>query len=154
MGCSMPDFRVLHHLPELSQIHAQWGSDAIQPSYPLLSPSPAFYLSQHQGLFNVSVLHIKWPNLWSLSLSISPSNEYSGLISFMIDWFNLLPVQGTLKSLLQHHNSKASMKESSAFFIVQLSSPYMTTGKTKALLRFMGLQRIRHNWATELNQTD
>ena len=84
---------------------------------------------------NESVLHIKWPNYWSFSFSISPSNEYSGLISFRIDWFNILPVQGTLKSLLQHHSSKASILWCSAFFIVQLSHPHMTTGKTIALTR-------------------
>ena len=78
-------------------------------------------------------LHIQWPKYWSFSFSISPSNEYSGLISFRIDWFDLLAVQGTLKSLLQHHNSKASMLWCSAFFMVQISHPYMTTGKTRAL---------------------
>ena len=82
-----------------------------------------------------SVLHIRWPKYWSFSFSISPSNEYSGLISCRIDWFDLLPVQGTLKSLLQHHSSKASIPWHSAFFIVQLSHPYMTTGKTIALTR-------------------
>ena len=82
-----------------------------------------------------SVLHIRWPKYWTLSFSISPSNEYSGLISFRMDWLDLLAVQGTLKSLLQHHSSKASILPCSAFFIVQLSHPYMTTGKTKALTR-------------------
>ena len=82
-----------------------------------------------------SVLHIKWPKYWSFSFSISPTNEYSGLISFRIDWLDLLAVQGTLKSLLQHHSSKASILQCSAFLIVQLSHPYMTTGKTKALTR-------------------
>ena len=82
-----------------------------------------------------SVLHIRWPKYWSFSFSISPSNEYSGLISFRIDWFDLLAVQGTLKSLLQHHSSKASILQHSAFFIVQFSHPYMTTGKTTALTR-------------------
>ena len=81
--------------------------------------------------FNESALHIRWPKYWSFS--ISPSSEYSGLISFRIDWFNLLAVQGTLKSLLQHHNSKASILQHSAFFMVQLSHPYMTAGKTAAL---------------------
>src|SRR5574337_424147 len=81
-----------------------------------------------------SVLHIRWPKDWSFSFSISPSNEYSGLISFRIDWFDLLAVQGTLKSLHQHHSSKASNLRCSAFFMVQLSHPYMTTGKTIALI--------------------
>ena len=85
---------------------------------------------------NELVLCIRWPKYWSFSFSISPSNEYSGLISFRIDWFDLLTVQGTLKSLLQHHSSKASILQHSAFFIVQLSHPYMTTGKTIALIRW------------------
>ena len=107
-------------------------SDAIQPSHPLSSPSPpAFNLSQHQGLFKW-VLYIKWPKYWNFSFSISPSNEYLGLISFRTDF---LAVQGTLKSLLQHHSSKASILWRSAFFIVQLLHPYMTTGKTIALTR-------------------
>ena len=88
---------------------------------------------------NESVLHIRWPKYWSFSFIISPSSEYSGLISFRIDWFDLLAVQGTLKSLLQHHSSKASILQHSAFFIVQLSHPYMTTGKTISLTRtFVG----------------
>ena len=86
-----------------------------------------------------SVLHIRWAKYWSLSFSISPSNEYSGLISFRTDWLDLLAVQGTLKSLLQHHSSKASILWCSAFFIVQLSHPYMTTGKTIALTRWMSV---------------
>ena len=85
---------------------------------------------------NESVLCIRWPKFWSFSFSISPSNEFSGLISFRIDWFDLLAVQGTLKSLLQHHSSKASILHCSAFFVVQLSHPYMTTGKTIALTRW------------------
>ena len=105
-------------------------SVAVQPSHPLSSPSPpVFNLSQHQGLSSESVLLIRWPKYWSFSFSISPSNENSGLISFRMDWLNLLVVQGTLKSLLQHHSSKASILWSSTFFIVQLSHPYMTTGK-------------------------
>ena len=136
MDCSMPGFPVLHHLLELVQTHVGWVDDAIQPSYPLSSPSPpTFNLSQHQGLSNESALHIRWPKYWSFSFSIRPSNEYSGLISFRIDRFDLLEVQGTLKSLLQHHNLKASVLWGSAFFIVQLSHPYMTTGKTIALTR-------------------
>ena len=103
--------------------------EAIQPSHPLSSPSPpAFNLSQHQGLSSESVLHITWPKYWSFSFSISPSNEYSGLISFRMDWLDLLAVQRTLKGLFQHHSSKASILRCSAFFIVQLS-PHMTAGK-------------------------
>ena len=109
---------------------------AIQSSHPLLSPSPlAFNLSQLQVFSNESVLHSRWPKNWSFSFSISPSNEYSGLISFRIDWFDLFAVQGTLKSLLQHHRSKASVLQRSAFLIVQLSHPCMTTGKIIALTR-------------------
>ena len=102
----------------------------------LASPyPPAFSLSQHQSLSNKSALRIRWPKDWSFSFSVSPSNEYSGLISFRIHWLNLLAVQGTLKSLLQHHSSKASILWHSAFFIVQLSHPYMTTRKTVTLTR-------------------
>ena len=85
---------------------------------------------------NESILHIKWPKYWSFSFSISPSNEYSGLTSFRMDWLDLLTVQGTLKSLLQHHSSKASILQGSVFFIVQLSYPYMITGKTVALTKW------------------
>ena len=105
-------------------------------SHPRLSASlPTFNLSQHQVFSNESVLHSRWPKYWSFSFSISPSNEYSGLISFRINWFDLLAVQGTLKSLLQHQSSKASILRCLAFFIIQLSHPYVTTGKTIALSR-------------------
>ena len=111
--------------------------DAIQPSHPLSSSSPlAFNLSQHQGLFQrVSSSHQVAKKYWSFSFSINPSNEHPGLISFTRGWLDLLAVQGTLKSLLQHHSSKASILWLSAFFIVQLSHPYLTTGKTIALTR-------------------
>ena len=128
MDCSKTGLNVHHQLRELIQTHIHRVGDAIQPSHPLLSPSPpAFNLSQHQGLFYESVLHIRWPKYWSFSFRISPSNEYSGLISFRIEWLDLLAVQGTLKSLLQHHSSKASILWCSAFFVVQLSHPYVTT---------------------------
>ena len=137
MDCSTPGFPVHHQLPELAQIYAHQVGDAIQPSHPLSSPSPpTFNLFQHQGLSNESVLHIRWPKDWSFSFSIRPSNEYSGLISFRMDWLDLLAVQGTLKSLLQHHSSKALILWCSAFLIVQLSHPCMTTGKTLALTRW------------------
>ena len=114
MDCSTPGFPVLHCLPEFAQIHVQCVNNAIQSSHPLL-PSPAFNLSQHQGLFKwICSLH---PKDWSFSFSISPSNEYSGLISFRMDWLDLLAVQGTLKGLLQHHSSKASNLWPSAFFM-------------------------------------
>ena len=115
MDCSMPGFPVHHQLPELTQTHVHRLGDAIQPSHSLLFPSPAFSLSQHQGLFQwVSFLH-QVPKHWSFSFNISPSNEYSGLISFSMDWLDLLAVQGILKSLLQHHSSKASVLQHSSF---------------------------------------
>ena len=116
---------VHHQLPEFTQTHVHWVSDAIQPSHPLSSPSPpTFNLSPHQGRHRTeSVLHIRWPKDWSFSFNISPSNEYSGLISFRMDWLDLLAVKGNLRSLLQHHSSKASILLCSAFFIVQLSHP-------------------------------
>ena len=122
MDCSTPGLPIHHQLPKLAQTHVHQVHDAIQPSHPLSSPFlPAFTLSQHQGLFNESVLHIRWPKYWSFSFNISPSSQYSGLISFRIDWLDLLAVQRTLKSLLQYHSSKASILRHSAFFTVQLS---------------------------------
>ena len=136
MDHSTPGLPVHHQLPEFTQTNVHRVGDTIHPSHPLSSPSPpAFSLSQHQGLFKESVLRIRWPKYWSFSFSTSPSNEYSGLISFRMDWLDLLVVQGTLKSLLQYHSLKASILWHSAFFIVQLSHPYMTTGKTIALTR-------------------
>ena len=133
MDCRMPALPVHRQLPEFTQTHVHQVGDAIQPSHPLLSSSPAFNLSQHLGLFQWVRLGITWPKYWSFSFRISPSNECSGLISFRMDWLDLFAVQGTLKSLLQHHSSKASILQHSTFFIVQLSHPYMTTGKTIAL---------------------
>ena len=130
----MPGFPVHHQLPKLTQTHVHRVCDAIQTSYPmsslLLLPSifPSIRIFS-----NESVLHIRWPKYQSFRFSISPSNEYSGLIS--IDRLDLLEVQGILKSLLQHHSSKVSILQLSAFFIVQLSYPYMTTGNTIALTR-------------------
>ena len=134
MDHSTPGLPVHHQLLELTQTHVHWVSDAIQPSHPLSSPSSAFNLSQPQSLFKWG-LRIRWPKYWSFSFNINPSSEHPGLISFRMDWLDLLAVQGTLKSLLQHHSSKASILWHSAFFIVQLSHPYMTTGKTIALTR-------------------
>ena len=136
MDCSMPGLSVYRHLLEFSQTHVHWVGNAIQPSHPLSSPSPpAFNLSQNQGLFKWVSSSYQVAKYWSFSLNISPSNEHPGLISFRMDWLDLLEVQGTLKSLLQHHSSKAWILQCSAFFIVQLSHPYMTTGKTIALTR-------------------
>ena len=129
---------VLHCLPECVQIHFHWVCDGTWPSHPLPPSFPfAFNLSQHQCLFqwvgsgHQVTLHIRWPKYCSFSFGISPSSEYSRLISFRIDWFDLLAVQGTLKSL--NHNSKSTTICCSAFFMVQLSHPYMTAGKTIAL---------------------
>ena len=131
MGCSTPRFPVLHHLPEFTQTHVHQVSDAIQPSHPLSPPSPpVFNLSQHQGLFQwVSSSH---QVAKVLELQISPSSEYSRLISFMIDWFDLV-IQGTLENLLQHHSSKTSILQHSAFFMVHLSHPHMIAEKTIGL---------------------
>ena len=132
----MPDFPIHHQLLELSQTHVHQVSDAVHHLIlcrPLLL-LPSIFPSI--GVFsNESVLHIRWPKYWSFSFSNSPSNEHSGLISFRMDWLDLLAVQRTLKSLPQHHSSKASIPQHSAFFVVQLSHPYMTTGKTITLTR-------------------
>ena len=142
MDCSTPGFPVHHQLPEFTQTHVHHVNDAIQPSHPLSSLFllPLIFPSI-RGFSNESLLPSRGPNYQSFSFNISPSNEYSGLISFRMDWLDLPGVQGTLKSLLQHHNSKASILWFSAFLIVQLSHPYMTTGKTKAFSRwtFVGI---------------
>ena len=137
MDCSMPGFPALHYLPEFTQTHVHWVDDATtissscQPLLLLPSTFPSIRVFS-----NESALHIRWPKYWSSRVSISPSNDQSGLIFFRIDWFDLLAVQGTCKSLLQHHSSKASILRHSAFFTVQLSHPYRTTGKTIALTRW------------------
>ena len=142
MDCSMPGFPVIHHL-KFAQTHGHWVSDIIQPSPPLLflllMPSifPSIRVFSHE-----SALHIKWPKYWSFSFSNSPSNEYSGLISLKIDWFDLLVVQGTLKSLLLHHSPKASILQRSAFFKVQLSCLYMTVGKNIALTLWTFVSKV------------
>ena len=138
----MAGFPVLHHLLELAQTHVHWVADAIQQSHPLSSPSPPAFFPSIRVFSKESVLHIRGPKYWSFSFTISPSNEYSGLISFRIDFLNLLAVQRTLKSLLQHHSSKASILWRSAFFIVQRSHPYMTTGKTIALTRWTFVGKV------------
>ena len=130
MDYSMPGFPVLHYLHEFAQTQAHWISDLLKHLIlccPLLLPS---VFPSIKVFSNKLALHIRWPKYWSFSFSISPSNKYSGLISFRIDWFDLLVVQETLESLLQHHGSKASIPPHSAFFMVQLSHLYMTTGKT------------------------
>ena len=129
MNCSTPGLPVHHQLPEFTQTHLHRVGDAIQPSHPqcplfLLPPIPPGI----RVFSNEPLLRMRWPKYWSFSFSISPSSEYSGLISFRIDWFDLLAVQETLKSLHQHHSSKVSILWHSAFFMIQL-----TTGKTTAL---------------------
>ena len=135
MNRSTPGLPVHHQHPELTQTHVHWVGNAIQPSHPLSSPSPpAPNPSSIRVFSNESTLRMRWPKYWSFSFTIIPSKEYPGLISFRMDWLDLLAVQGTLKSLLQH-SSKASIIRCSGFFLVQLSPPYMTTGKTIALTR-------------------
>ena len=131
MNRSTPGLPIHHQLPEFTQTHVHRVVDAIQPSHPLSSPYPPAPnpIPPNIKVFsNESTLHMRWPKYRSFSFSISPSNEHPGLISFRMDWLDLA-VQGTLKSLLQHHSSKASILQCSAFFTVQLSHPYMTTGK-------------------------
>ena len=133
-GLQQPGLPVHHQLPEFAQTPVHWGGDAIQPSHPLLSPPPPPIPSSIRVFSNESAFLMRWPKYWSFSFSISPSNEHPGLISFRMDWLDLFAVQGTLKSLLQHYSSKASILQA------QLSSqsnshPYMTTGKTIALTR-------------------
>ena len=133
MNHSTPGLPVHHQLPEFTQTHVHRVSDAIQPSHPLSSPSPPVpNPSQHQRLLQ-STLCMRWPKYWSFNFSIIPSKEIPGLISFRMDWLDLLAVQGTLNSLIQHHSSKASILQHSAFFKVQLSHPYMTTWKNHSL---------------------
>ena len=135
MNCSTPGLPVHHQLPEFTQTHVHKVTHAVHPSHPLLSPfllppiPPSIRVFSHE-----STLCMRWPKYWSFSFSISPSNEHPGVISYRTP-SDLLAVQGTLKSLLQHHSSKASIFQCSAFFTVQLSHPYMTTGKTIALTR-------------------
>ena len=147
MSDSLPPHRLQHarlcwpstntqNLLKLKSIESVMPSNCIILSHALLL-LPSIFPSIRE-----SVLCIRWPKFWSFSFSISPSNEYSGLISFRMDWLDLLAVQGTLKSLLQHHSSKASVLPCSAFFIVQLSHPYVTTGKTKALTRWTFVGKV------------
>ena len=134
MNRSTPGLPVHHQLLEFTQTHVHRVSDAIQPSHPLSSPSLLPPIPPSIRVFSSeSTLHMRWPKYWSFSFSIIPSKEIQGLISFRMDWLDLLAVQGTLKTLLQHHSSKASILQCSAFFTVQLSHPYMTTGKTIVL---------------------
>ena len=130
-------------LPEFAQTCVHWVDDSIQPSHPLL---PLFLLPlifANIKVFSKELaLHIRWPKYWGFSFSICPSNEYSGLIFFRIDWFDLLAAQGTPKSLLQHHSSKASILLGSVFFMIQLSHPSITIGKTIALNRWTSVGQV------------
>ena len=142
MDCSTPgflSFTISRSLLRLMSIESVMPSNHLVLSRPLLPPS---IFPSIRVFSNESVLCIRWPNCWSFSFSISPSNEYSGLISFRIDWFDILAVQGTLKSLLHHHSSKASFLRCSAFFMVQLSHPYMTTGKTIGLIMWTSVGKV------------
>ena len=138
----MPGFPVHHQLLDFIQTHVHRVSDAIQASHPLSSPSPPLIFPSIRVFSNESALCIRWPKYQSFSFSISSSKEYPGLISFRMDWLDLLAVQRTFKSLLQDHSSKASILQHSAFFTVQLSHPYMTTGKTIALTRQTFVGRV------------
>ena len=143
MDCRMLGFPVHHQLPELAQTHAHWVSDAIQPSYPLSSFSlPAFNLSQHQGLFKWVTSSHQVVKVLRFQLQHQSFQWISGLISFRMDWLDILVVQRTLKSLLQYHSSKASILQRLAFFTVQLSHPYMTTGQTIALTRWTFVGKV------------
>ena len=137
MDCNTPGFSVHHQLPELAQTHP---IDSVMPSNHLILCHPLLLLPSifpsTRVFSNESVFGIRWPEYWSFSFNIRPTNEHPGLISFRMDWLDLLALQGTLKSLLQHHSSKASILQHSAFFTVQLSHPYVTTGKTIALSRW------------------
>ena len=146
MDCSTPGLPV-HQLPEFTQTYVHWIGGAIQPSHLSSLSPPTFNLSQHQGLFKwLSSLHqvakvLEFQLQYQLNIQLI-SNEHSGLISFRMDWLDLLAVQGNLKSLLQHHSSKASILWRSAFFIIQLSYPHMTTGKFIALTRWIFVGKI------------
>ena len=144
MDCSTPGFPVFHYLSEFAHIHVH---ESVTPFNHLILFHPLLLLpsifSSIRVFFNEAALCIRWPKYWSFSFSINPSNEYSGLISFRMDWFNLLEVQGTLKSLLQHCSPKASIIWHSAFFMVPLLHPYMTTGKTINLTRWTFVGKLR-----------
>ena len=143
MNCSMPGFAIIHYLPVFAQTHVHWVNDVIQPSHPLLPPSPpAFDLFQHQGLFQRTSSSHQVAKVLELRLQHQSFQSIFRIDFFRIDWFDLLAVQGCLKSLLQHHSSKASVLGLSAFFMVQLSHLYVTTGKIIAL----SIQTLLANW--------
>ena len=141
IDCCIPGLPVHHQLPEFTQTHVHWIGDAIQPSHPLLSLYSPSVFPSIMVFSNELVLCIRWPKYWSFSF-ISPSNEHLGVISFRMDWLDLLAVQKTLKSLIQHHSSKASILWCSAIFMVQLLHPYMTIGKTIALTKWTFVSKV------------
>ena len=148
MDCSKLGFPVYRQLTEVAQTHVHWAGDLIQPSHPLSSLSlPSSIFPSIRVFSSESVLRIRWRKYWSFSFNISPSNEHSALITFRMDWLDLLAVQGTLKTLLQHYSSKASILQCSVFLIVQLSYPCMTAGKTIALTTwtFVGITLVLVN---------
>ena len=143
MNLSMPGLPVHHQLPEFTKTHVHQVGDATQPSHPLssvllLPPTPRSI----RVFSNESTLGMRWPKYWTFSLSLSPSNKHPGLVSIRMDWLDILAVQGTLKSIPQYHSSKASVLQCSAFLLVQLSHPYMTTGKTIALTRWTFVGKV------------
>ena len=143
MDCSTPGFLVLHHLPELAQTHVHWVGDChptISSSVTLFFSCPQFFPAS--GFFPMSQLFASGGQVLEFQLQFSPSNEHPGLICFRVNWLDLLAIQGTRKSLLQHHSSKASILWCSAFFTVQLSHPYMTTGKTITLTRWTFVDKV------------
>ena len=142
MDCNTPGLPVHHQFPEFTQTHVHWVSDAIQPFHPLRPHLTPSIFPSIRVFSNESILCIRWPKYCSISFSVSPSNEHPGLISFRMDWLDRLAVQGTLKSLLQYHSSKVSVLRCSAFFIVQLSNPYMISGKTTALTRWIFVGKV------------
>ena len=145
MNCSTPGLPVHHQLPELSLPKLMSTELSMPPNHLILCHPllllPSIFPSI-RVFSNESAHHIRWPKYWSFSFSISPSNEHPGLISFRMDWLDLLAVQGTLKSLLQYHSSKASILRHSTFFTIQLSHPYMATGKTLALTRWTSVDKV------------
>ena len=143
-GPQQPGFPVLHYLPEFTQTHVHLVGDAMQPSHPLPTPFSSYAqpFSSHWVFSSESALQARWPKNWSVTFGVSPFSEYSVLISFRLDWFDLIAVQGTLKSLLQRHSSKAPILRHSVFFMVQLSYLYMTTRKTIALTMWTFFSRV------------
>ena len=165
MDCSAPGLPVPYHLPKFAQVYIHCISDAIQPSHPLTPSSlsdtfilwhPLLHLPSIfpsiRDFSNELTAHSRWPKYWNFSFSISHSKEYVGLVSLKIDWFDLLAVQGTFRSLLQHYSLKVSILWFSAFFIIQLSQPYVITGKTIALTIWIFVVRVMSLFSSQLSR--